>query len=203
MKTDKEFALSLIDKALKKGATGAEVFQKVSKKLSVEVKSGEVEAVETSLTSGYGLRVIKDGRPGFSYSTDITEPGYVVDASLEISAYADKDGFLELPTPSEPWKVDVFDPYISSIKETDAIEKALMVEQSAFSSDKRIKKTRNAEVSFYEGETLIVNSKGVLQSYRSTFCSAHIMAVAENGSEPRWDGTIRAAGSIRTLHSRR
>ncbi|MEK7332809.1 MAG: DNA gyrase modulator, partial [Nitrospirota bacterium] len=64
-----EFASRIVELALKKGADQAEVYIKSSKNLSLEVKNLAVDAIESSLAFGYALRVIKDGRLGFSYST--------------------------------------------------------------------------------------------------------------------------------------
>jgi len=151
--------------------------------LSVEVKSGEVEAVETAVSFGYALRVIKDQRLGFSYSTDKNELDKVVETALETARFTEQDEFLGLPEPVKPDAPEVYDKAVDSIKEDEAIEKARLIEEAALSADKRIKRIRKALASFSLEDTLIVNSNGVSYGYPSTFCTAHIMCVAEEDGD--------------------
>ncbi len=184
MRTDQDLAERIIGLALKGGARGAEVFQRASQLLSAEVKSGKISAVETAASMGYGVRLIRDGRPGFSYSTRREDAEEVVRSALETSEFAEPDEFIVFPEPQIPESApETWDEEAASITEEEAIQKALAVENATFSSDKRIKRTRKAMASFSSGETLIVNSKGVFQSYASTSVSAHIMSVAEDNGE--------------------
>lgn len=194
MKTEREFAEGLLNIALKKGADEAEVYIKSSKGLSIEVKNQDIDALESSLSFGYSLRVIKDKRPGFSYSTDRGNIGSVVDNAVETARWADTDEFLELPDPelvsvSDSGSVDIFDFRISSIGEDEAIKKVLILEKAAYEEDRRIKKIRKAMGTFTTANTVILNSKGITAEYSSTACTAHIMAIAEDGmdSQMGWD----------------
>jgi PmbA protein len=183
MKTDRDLPDKIIDIALKNGAEQAEVFQRTSRKLSAEVKSGEVAAVESAVSVGYGIRVIVDGRPGFYYSTHGDEAKKAVLAALDIARFTEPDKYLGFPEPREPETPEINDPRVTSISEDEAIERAMSTESAAFASDKRVTRTRKAMVSFYSGETLVVNSKGISYGYPSTSVTAHIMAVAEEGGE--------------------
>ncbi len=183
MRTDKELAEKILELALQDGAQDAEVFQRASRMLSAEVRSGEVSAVESAVGMGYGIRLIKDGRPGFYYATQKEGAESAVQAALEAASYAAPDEFLVFPGAAEPGNVSTRDVRIGSLTEDEAIEKALQIEKSTFGADKRINRTRKAMASFSEGETLIVNSRGVSLGYQSTSVSAHIMSVAEEGGE--------------------
>lgn len=183
MRTDREFCSRLIDRALKKGAHLAEVYQKASRLLSVEVRSGEVEAVETAVGHGYGLRVVKDGRLGFSYSNSLEDLERVARTALETADFTERDEFLVLPGPAKPQSPAVHDPEVEGIQEDDAVRKAKLIEQTARDEDQRIRKVRKASASFSSSETLVMNSQGVDYGYSSTFCSAHLTAVAEEGGD--------------------
>lgn len=183
MRTDRELSLRLIELALGMGAGEAEVYQRASRRVSVEVRAGEVEALETSESAGYGLRIIRDGRPGFSYSTAMEEPEEAARTAIEISAHAERDEFLGFPAPAVHEEPEIFDDKVASVNENDAMERALLIEHAARSMDARIKKIRNAQAAFSTDDTLIANSRGLIRGCRSTFCSAHIMAVAEEGGE--------------------
>lgn len=189
MKIDREFGGRLLELAIKKGADLAEVYVKSYRSLLIEVKDQTVEAMESSISFGYSARVIRDSRLGFSYSTDPEELAVVVDNALQASRWTERDTYLELPEPLEAKRVEIYDSEIDSIREEDAIEKALLIERSALREDSRIKKIRKASGSFSRGEILILNSKGVDENYSSTTSIAQIMTVAEDGSESQmgWD----------------
>ncbi|MCL4537269.1 MAG: TldD/PmbA family protein [Nitrospirae bacterium] len=202
-----EFAIKLIDIALNKGADRAEVYVKTSKSLGIEVKEQKIDTLESSMTMGYCIRVIKDNRLGFSYSTDPNEMNIVAEKAIEASKYSEPDEYLELPTPPPPpltkggteggaslerggnGGVKIFDNDIAALPEGDAINLALLIENSAFKEDKRIKKIRKASGSFSANNTYIANSNGINVHYQSTGCSAQLMAIAEEGSESQlgWD----------------
>jgi len=184
-----EFASNLIDRAISSGAEQAEFFFKTAKSLSIDVKDQKIDTLETSVSYGYSLRVIKNNRLGFSYSNDLKEVDKVIDNAIEATKYAEPDNFLCLPSYQRPSTVEVYDKNIALISESDAMEKILLMEQAAFNKDKRIKKTRKAGGSFTTGETYIFNSLGVALNYIATACTAQLMAIAENGSENQigWD----------------
>lgn len=184
-----EFASDVIDRAISSGAQQAEFFLRTSKNLSIEVKDQMINTLETSVAYGYAVRLIKDNRLGFSYSTDIKDVNTVVNNALDAAKYAEPDSFLDMPSYERPSTVEVYDKNVSMIPENEAIEHILQMEKAAFNKDKRIKKTRNASGNFTTSETFVFNSQGIALNYISTGCTAQIMAIAENGSESQmgWD----------------
>jgi PmbA protein len=190
MNTD--FAAKLLEIALSKGADKAEVYVKTSKSLGIEVKEQKIDTLESSMTMGYCIRIIKDNRLGFSYSTNMDEMDTVVENAIEASRYSEPDDYLELPSAIQPSAISqplIFDNAIASLSEDEAINCTLLIESSAFNEDNRIKKIRKASGSFSTNNTYIVNSLGINAHYQSTGCSAQLMAIAEEGSESQlgWD----------------
>lgn len=185
----REFAGELLNIAIKKGADEAEVYIKSSKGLSIEVKEQKIDALESSLSFGYSLRIIKDKRLGFFYSTDRSDIDSVVDNAIQGARWSDTDEYLELPGISTSESIETFDSKVDSIKEDDAIKKVCLLEESAYREDKRIKKIRRVVGTFSSTKTVIINSKGIDAQYSSTACTAHIMAIAEDGldSQMGWD----------------
>ncbi|PIX89044.1 MAG: hypothetical protein COZ31_04255, partial [Nitrospirae bacterium CG_4_10_14_3_um_filter_44_29] len=94
MKTNREFASDMAAAALRNGAEQAEVYIKSARNLSLEVKNQSVDAVESSLSFGYSLRVIRDKKLGFSYSTSPDESEAVVRNAIEAAKWADADEYL-------------------------------------------------------------------------------------------------------------
>jgi PmbA protein len=189
MRIEREFAAGLLEAALRKGADSAEVYLKLSKGLSVDAKGQEVESVESSVDFGYALRVIKDQKLGFSFSTVIDDAKGVVERAIETAQWTGPDEYLNLPGPLPPRQVEVFDPAIASLGEDAAITHAMAIEKAARDADRRITKVRKSSASFSSGETLIMNSKGVEVRYATTAASAQITVAAEDGSDSQagWD----------------
>jgi PmbA protein len=183
MKVDRGFAGELIHLALDRGVDEAEAFIRSSKDLSIEIKDQQIDALESSLTVGYSLRVIKDKRLGFSYSTDREAAASVVEKAVEAARWADRDEYLELPEPSDSRSVEIFDPRISSTSEEEAARKVSLLEKAAYDEDKRVRNIRKARGTFRNSNVIIMNSKGVNVQYSATICSAQIMVMAENGQD--------------------
>ncbi len=190
----REFALKMVDLALKKGADQAEAYLKHSRDLTIEVKNQEIDAIESSISMGYSLRVILDGRLGFSYSTSTDEAEQVADNAVNAARWSDHDEYFGLPAKISVTDVDqnllgIYDREISELKDDEAMKYALAVERGARDFDSRIKKIRKASGAFTSGEIIIFNSKNISSSYPYTKCLAQIMTVAEEGSESQmgWD----------------
>jgi PmbA protein len=186
---DRDFARKLLDLAMVKGADEGEVYTRGSRNLGIDVKDQKVDTLESSVTSGYGIRVIKNGRLGFSYSTNPRDMRRVADAALDVALHAEPDKHLGFPSPLQSESVRIFDRHIASISNDEALEHVMLIEKSALDVDKRIRKIRKASGTFDTSDICIVNSKGIDACYSSTSCSAGITVVAEDGSDSQmgWD----------------
>ena len=56
---------------MKSGAQDAETYITSSQELSIDVRNQEVETMKIADAMGVGLRVIKDGRMGFSFTSHL------------------------------------------------------------------------------------------------------------------------------------
>lgn len=180
MKPEKRFAEDLMHLALRKGADEAEAYIRSSKNLSIEIKGQKIDALESSLSFGYSLRVMKERKLGFSYSTDRDDIESVVGKAVEAARWVDRDEYLELPETSDPAKVEIFDPEISSISEEEAVGKVSLLEKAAYEEDERVRNIRKARGTFLTSDIIIMNSKGIDQQYSTTACTTQIMVKAED-----------------------
>jgi PmbA protein len=181
--SDVRFADELLQIALREGADEAEVYVRSSKYLNVEVKDRQVDTLERSDSIGYSVRVFKDRRLGFSYSTNPADIHSVARNAVEVSQFTEPDEYSGLPAGSALSEVVVYDSSVTSLHEKDAIDMVLSMEHAAFMKDSRIRKTRSTSGSFGIGRTRIINSRGVDLDFSSTACSAHMMAIAEESNE--------------------
>ncbi|MBA4371267.1 MAG: TldD/PmbA family protein [Thermodesulfovibrio sp.] len=177
---DHGFGEDILKRALRAGADQAEIYIRSARGLTVEVKDRQVDALKSSRSFGYGLRVLRKGCPGFSYSNLLDDADTVVRNAVAAAAYADSDVYLELPDPSNPSALVLQDPEVEATKEEEAIRLAVLMEDAARSADSRVSKIRKASGSFASAELLIMNSKKVHAGYCSTACSAQITVIAED-----------------------
>lgn len=220
MKFDLVLAEDIVARALKSGADQAEVFYKSYKNLSVEVKDQAVESLSSSFSSGYSVRVIKNSRLGFSFSTDVAEADRVIIGAMDASRSVDQDPYLGLASPSSACEAVIHDASVRTLKEEDAIGKTMQIEKAAYEADRRIRRIRKPSASFTVSETIIANSAGTHARYEATSCSAQVTAIAESGSENQtgWDyrgsrflkdisfeqvGRTAAKAAVRLLGSRK
>jgi PmbA protein len=197
MEHEKAKALSIADdvirKALKEGCDAAEVYIKTSDGVSVEAKDGAVEAFDSSRDFGIAVKVIRDQRPGFSFTSLPEMADKTVRKAIEATEGTAPDAYMGVPALSQPAEVEILDSAVSKMTGDDVIREALALEDSARSHDRRIKKVRKAVVSLVRGSTTIVNSKGVRVSYDSGYVSASVTPLAEDdrgNSQTGWDFTV-------------
>ncbi|MBZ0155746.1 MAG: TldD/PmbA family protein [Alphaproteobacteria bacterium] len=188
---DKEFVEKLVGKALDTGADEAEVYLRTVRRLGIEVRDRKVDTLESSVTRGYCVRVIRDKRVGFSYSTDPGEADSVAERAVEASKYTEPDEFAGLPSSFSPppGPGGIYDDAIASLSEEEAIQRVLLIESSAREEDTRITRIRKASGGFSVSSISIANSHGIFFNYASTGCSASLSAVAEDRNESQigWD----------------
>ena len=186
-------AADAVKNALNRGCDEAEVFIKTAKRFSVEVKNNGVEALNSAKDFGISLRVIKKHRLGFSFTTNPAELEDMIKEAVEGAKWTAEDEYIDIPNPLlPPSDVLVFDEKIKNIKEDDIINNALFLEKAALDFDSRIKKVRKAEVSIAEGSTAIFNSKGINISYESSFVTAAVTTLADDGHDMQtgWDFAV-------------
>ena len=168
----------------KKDADEAEIFLSSSSSLKIDVLDGKVESADEIRDTGCSIRVIKDKRLGFAYTSDFDETVLeeTVEQALENAKSAEADEFNSLPinptTPS-PIDLDLFDPKIAKTAVKEKIGLALRIEESAYKTDPRVKKTEKANYSDSEGEIWIVNSHGLESNFKYNYCGGHADVIAE------------------------
>lgn len=183
MRIKEEFANRIIEATIEYGAEKAEVYIIRARSISVESKNQEIDSLDTSSDFGYSLRVIRDGRPGFSYSTSQSDWRSVVEDALDTARFTERNLSIDIAEPLEDEDIDTYDPEVASADGSRVFECARIVEDEAFRTDPRIKKIRKSEVSFSETEVLISNSRSLLKSYRSTAVTVQLMLAAESNGE--------------------
>ncbi|MFC1637531.1 TldD/PmbA family protein [Candidatus Margulisiibacteriota bacterium] len=166
-----------------KNVDQAEVYFSSGKHLEVAVLDRKVEAVKAVEDTGCGIRVIKNKKLGFAYTSDF-DPDVLeetIERAVENAKCSEADEFNSLPinpTTHQPLNLDLFDEKISKVPVKDKIELALKIEETAYKTNKRVKKTEHVSYSEAEGEVRIVNSNGLDVKYKSNYCGASAQVIA-------------------------
>ncbi|HEX3031791.1 MAG TPA: TldD/PmbA family protein [Bacillota bacterium] len=177
---------AIVEKARKMGADVAEAYLLHARELSIEVSEGQVETLKLAEDQGVGIRVFRDSRMGFAYSSSLEERALekVIQQAVANSALSEKDEFLTMPQGGFTYpSLDIFDPGITQVAVEDKVELAKEIESIARARDSRVKITEAASYSDSEYEVFVANSQGIQASYRAANCGAYAFMVAEENGD--------------------
>ncbi len=149
--------MELLDQASRK-VESAEVFQKTGNSIPVKFNSGELESVKHVETTGAALRVINDGKLGFSTTTNLGGDSKAADQAAETASFGEEAGF-EFPGSVEINKVNTFDKEVSELTSKKLINygKEVITRLQDFDPDLEV----NVNLSRSVGKTRISNSNGL------------------------------------------
>ena len=160
----------LLEKASKL-ADAAEVFHVQHRDEPVLFEANRVKLVETRETSGIALRIIKDGRIGFSSTSDLKSTDSLLDNALEMVTFG-PEARLEFPSHRDFIPVEVYDPQTESLPLDD------MVNLGQTAIDQLIKDRSDllCDASVSKGVTTvtILNSRGGYASYTQSAFSVFV-----------------------------
>jgi len=189
----KDIVKIISDCLTKFGGVEFEIFFSQKKILSFEIKDGRVDHFRSSRELGLALRVLDRGRLGFSYLFGPTPDSLApfTERAVELASQADFDPIYVFPQAESLDTLDLglFDRDLSNISEKEKIGRVKEMENSALSTDSRIKKVRKAEYEEVTNSVSIINSKGLDLEREGTMITMALMVLAEdnNCSEMGWE----------------
>ncbi len=151
----------ILSQARAQGAQ-AEVFSSDDNRTVVEFRANEFHSQESRLTHGYGLRVVKNGRVGFSSSSNPEKMGELVDAAFDTAAFGKPCGF-DFPGPGPKPTVKTFDNRVIMLPALKMIEWGRELVDAVRARVPGLK----LDVTFTRtyGETLVLNGTGLNTRY--------------------------------------
>ena len=194
MKSDltKEFASDVADRAVKRGATAAEVIIRQRTEFSVGVRIGEIETLKESTDRGLGLRVLIDGKQASVSASDISADSVtsLIEEVVELARLTSPDDTAGLPDSQELAStipdLDLYDVAIETLSTEEQIEMALRAERAAQEYSDQIINFDGGGFDSARGSVILANSLGFAGEFRSTSCSlAAVPVAAENGKMQR------------------
>jgi PmbA protein len=157
----------------------AEVYELRSSQLPVRFRAGALESVKAVGTAGRALRVVSEGRLGFSTTTDMTDSAGVFENAMASAQYGDPAPF-DFPTQAAPSDVATFDDEIVALTETDmiALGKEVVERIAAYDPEMEINVSVNKGIE----DVRIVNTGGLdLEERRTSFSVSLEITKAEEG----------------------
>lgn len=181
----------------------AEVY--VSRGVDTEVVAygGEVESFSRAEALGAGVRVIKDGRQGFSYAGSLDED-ILREALVEArdnASFATYDEFVGLAEPDgvPAAELDLWRDDASDMSTERKVELALELERIARAGDPRIRNVESAEYGDGAVEAAIASTTGIRASYRRTACYVSTYAIAGTLDDTQTGGGYSVARAPQDL----
>ena len=181
-----DLASQIVDRA--QGSEGVEAFVTHEREFTVKAYEGQVENLSSAEPRGAGVRVVREGRVGFAYTTDLTDEGLsaAVDQARSNSEHSTPDESVAL---AEGWSeppadVDgLFDDSQESRTPQEKVEFALALEAATSKLDPRIRTVEEALYSDSNTEIAIATSNGIRGIYRRSDAWCYSVAIAEENED--------------------
>ncbi len=167
-----------------------ELFAVDGQSISIEVREGEVDTFKSSRNRGVSLRVRKDERIGFSFTTDFSDASF--DRMLEQAAAAASAGepneYASFARPAGDLPVMNLEGSGAERSIEEKIEAAKRVETVALAVDRRVQRVRKSSYAESASRAWLRNVHGIDRSAASTFFSSSVLAIAEENGESQTGG---------------
>ena len=169
----------ILDMALK-NSDSAEVIYEEGESRSISFENNKLKSVYTKSIRGIGLRIIKNGKIGFSSTTDFRNPEKLVTNALESAEFGQEAKF-EFQSKDQLKDIKMFDENVVNYP----IEKGIQIGNEAIAKALTANPDYECGVSIGKGvgKSRLINSKGLDTSDQSTSfgISMDILLVKDNG----------------------
>jgi PmbA protein len=188
----KKIGEDIIKRALRYGADEAEAVLENVREFNVNVRKGEVETLQKSVSKGLGLRVYINKALGFSYTSDLSPESLdeTVKRTVDLAKITESKPWQGLPDfgPQPLAELDLYDAEIAAVADEKKIALAKEVERIAMAQDKRITNSEGGSFSNTEREAGLFNSKGIAYVFKETRCFFGAYVIAGEGDNMQGGG---------------
>ena len=212
----KQLAADVVQKAMRAGATDAEVVIREGDEFSTVVRLGQVETLKESGSRGMGLRVFfrasGGGQRTASTSTSDFSPegiAHLVSGAISLAGVTSEDPFAGLPEDGAYGMLGgdlaLFYDDVYSLPTEDRIAYARRAESAAMETDVRIQNSDGGSFDAATGHKVLANSRGFVGENRSSYCSVSASPIAQEkeGGMQRdyWYSTARTLARLESPES--
>src|SRR5215831_21098847 len=180
----REIATDVVARAMKAGATAADVVVREGSEFSTLVRLGQVETLKESGSRALGLRVFMGQRAASTYSSDFSQEGIerLVKGALDLARVTSEDPFAGLPDPSQigslAGDLKLYYEDVYSLPPEERIDYARRAEGAALSADPRIRNSDGGSFDASTGYKVLANSLGFVGEYQRSGCSVAAIPIA-------------------------
>ena len=200
MNQEKIAAENAMAYALKQGADDCEIFWTRRASSSTQMRDGVLSDDTSSERSGYSVRLIKNGVPGFSYGVSLNETSLKnsVDDALLSCSFLEPNAHYRFTAPggAYPEVENNSADFCGFAAKKEYLE--WMTE--AAKCDSRIKKVERTAVGETIGSTRLMNSLGLDLYRESSYVSASATVVAAEGEDEHLGSDFKAAKSFSAIN---
>ncbi|MGC2163252.1 MAG: DNA gyrase modulator, partial [Silvibacterium sp.] len=208
-------AADIVSKAVKAGASDAEVTIREGDEFSTTVRMGQVETLKESGSRGMGLRVLIASNNGYrvasTTTSDFSAEGieHLVSGAMALVRVTSEDPFAGLADASEFGQLEgdlqLYEEDVYSLPTAERIEYARRAEAAALAADTRITNSDGGSFDANTGRKVFANSRGFSGVYRASSCSisASPIALGQSGEMQRdyWYTYARSLKKLDTPES--
>jgi PmbA protein len=200
-----QLAQEVVDQAKSAGAE-ADAFISIGKQTNIQVNRGEVEKLSHAGSKGLGVRIIKEGKMGYAYTSDFSAESVArtTEAALALAEAADADENRVLPPLQSIPETDlqIYDPAIAATAMEEKVAFAKELEAAALAADERVVMTNRATYLDAIFDVYLVNSNGFSGSYKKSFAGSFLMAMAAEGDERATAFGVGVSSSLADLDAK-
>jgi PmbA protein len=184
-----EELLALAGSIVDRGQNGEQIEAFVSHQREFEVKAfeGAVDSLSSAEPRGAGVRIVRDGRVGFSFTTDLSDAGLslVVSKARDNATYTTADEAVVLPDPEgTPGDLPgLMDPAQADVAPERKVDFAVALERATKALDPRIRTVEEAGYSDAVTDVALASSTGIQGSYTRSDAWCWTVAIAEDGDD--------------------
>ncbi|MGA8830412.1 MAG: TldD/PmbA family protein, partial [Desulfomonilaceae bacterium] len=180
-----------------------EIFLQKSSNFRVQTKQSKTDFVQKAELSGLAVRLIKNHRMGFSFSSnlDYASLKQTVDMAESVADVTSEDPDYSFTVPVESTQAinEFFCPEIEETNELEKISIARTIEETAFARDKCVSAVRSSGYSDHILEAEIRNSLGLRVQAKAGLARIWIELMAESASGQEmsyWSGQARSPKTL-------
>src|SRR5215472_6295179 len=207
----REVATGVVARAMKAGASAAEVIIREGSEFSTVVRLGQGETLKEAGSRGMGLRVFLGKRAASTYSSDFTPDGieHLIKGALQLARVTSEDPFAGLPEPGQLGAIAgdlrLYYDDVYSLPPDERIDYARRAERAALQADARLKNSEGGAFDASIGRKVLANSLGFVGDSRGSSCSVMAIPIAqtEDGAMQRdyWFSLARTLNKLESPES--
>jgi PmbA protein len=181
-----DLAQSIIDR--RQGGDEMEAYLVHEKEVQIKAYQGEVESISSAEPRGAGVRLLRDGRVGFAFTTDLSDAGIddLVTRARDNSGHSTADEAVALASAWDRPPEDVpglFDPDQEAIPPDQKVAFALELEEATRTFDPRVRAVEEAVYADSIATVAIATTTGIAGTSQATAAWCYSIAIATEGED--------------------